>query len=138
MLLGGVLIIVATDGGLIELMPVLIAGSTTYLFFSLFFIRDRYRVGFAYDPGIIKEILKRSWPIALGIIFNLIYLKADTIILSLTRSQAEVGIYGASFRILEVAHHHSNDAPRAAAPTIYQSVDRGKQTLLEHPLPKNL
>jgi O-antigen/teichoic acid export membrane protein len=101
-LLGGVIYIVFSGGGLIELMPVLIAASATYLFFSLFFIRDRYRIGFAYDTDIIKEILRRSWPIALGIIFNLIYLKADTIILSLTRSQAEVGIYGASFRILEV------------------------------------
>ena len=101
-LLGGVLYIVFSGGGLLELMPVLIAGSATYLFFSLFFIRDKYTLGFAFDRDIIQEILKRSWPIALGIIFNLIYLKADTIILSLTRSQSEVGIYGASFRILEV------------------------------------
>ena len=101
-LLAGVLYIVITRGGLVELMPVLIASSATYLFFSLFFIRDRYRIGFAFDRDVIKEILRRSWPIALGIVFNLIYLKADTIILSFTRSQEEVGIYGASFRILEV------------------------------------
>lgn len=101
-LLSGVALIILLDGGLVELMPVLIAASATYLFFSLFFIRDRYSLGFAFDKEIIKEILHRSWPIALGIIFNLIYLKADTLILSLTRSQTEVGIYGASFRILEV------------------------------------
>ncbi|MCX6795574.1 MAG: polysaccharide biosynthesis C-terminal domain-containing protein, partial [Candidatus Falkowbacteria bacterium] len=35
-------------------------------------------------------------------IFNLIYLKADTLILSLFKSQQEVGMYGAAYRIIEV------------------------------------
>jgi len=49
-----------------------------------------------------KEIFKRTWPIALSISFNLIYLKMDTIILSLTRSANEVGLYGATYRIVDI------------------------------------
>lgn len=49
-----------------------------------------------------KLILSRSWPLALSILFNLIYFKADTVILSLFRSQTEVGLYGAPYKILEV------------------------------------
>jgi len=54
------------------------------------------------DFAIWKEVLKKTWPIALSISFNLIYLRMDTIILSLTRTQAEVGLYGATYRILDI------------------------------------
>jgi len=57
---------------------------------------------FLMEKEILKEVFKRCWPIALSISFNLIYLKMDTLILSLTRSQAEVGLYGATYRIIDV------------------------------------
>jgi len=49
-----------------------------------------------------KKILTATWPIALTIALNLIYFKGDIFIMSLIRSQAEVGLYGAPYRILEV------------------------------------
>ncbi len=49
-----------------------------------------------------RKIISKTWPIALTIALNLIYFKADTIILSLFRNPAEVGIYGAPYKILEV------------------------------------
>lgn len=101
-LLTGIIIVFILKGGLLAVMPVLIIASASYLFFTVYFVYNIYRPRLAFDWPIWREIIKRSWPIALGIIFNLIYLKADTIILSLTRSQAEVGIYGASFRVIEV------------------------------------
>jgi|SRR3989344_1282629 len=48
-----------------------------------------------------KIIISRSWPIALSIALNLIYFKADTIILSLVKTQEAVGLYGAPYKILE-------------------------------------
>ncbi|MBI5254479.1 oligosaccharide flippase family protein, partial [Candidatus Falkowbacteria bacterium] len=56
----------------------------------------------AFDWQIWKEIWHRSWPFALSISLNLIYLKGDTIILSLFRPQTEVGLYGATYRILDI------------------------------------
>ena len=47
-------------------------------------------------------IISRSWPIAFSIALNLIYFKADTILLSLFRTQEEVGLYGAPYKIFEV------------------------------------
>lgn len=55
----------------------------------------------AFDKAIWKEIIGKSWPIALSIFFNMVYLRADILILSLTRTQAEVGLYGAAYRILD-------------------------------------
>jgi len=54
------------------------------------------------DKAIWKELWHLTWPIALSISFNLIYLKTDTFILSLTRSQSEVGLYGATYRVLDI------------------------------------
>lgn len=64
----------------------------------------RKMVGFtlAYDKAVFKDIFHRSWPVAISISFNLIYLKADTLILSLVRTQSEVGLYGAAYRMIDV------------------------------------
>ena len=39
---------------------------------------------------------------AISIIFNVIYLRGDTVLLSFFRSQAEVGIYGAAYRVIDI------------------------------------
>ncbi len=49
-----------------------------------------------------KQILSRSWPIALSIVFNLIYLKGDILLLSFFRTQTEVGLYGVAYRLIDI------------------------------------
>jgi O-antigen/teichoic acid export membrane protein len=49
-----------------------------------------------------KNALKRAWPIGVSILFSLIYYKADTLILGFVRTQSEVGIYGAAYRVLDI------------------------------------
>lgn len=63
---------------------------------KLFTIRPRF------DKPVWRDIFTQSWPIGLAIVFNLIYLKGDVIILSLTRTQTEVGLYGSAYKILDV------------------------------------
>lgn len=60
----------------------------------------RFRL--AYDRALWREIIRRSWPIGVSIAFNVIYLRADALILSLTRTQSEVGLYGAAYRVIDV------------------------------------
>lgn len=55
-----------------------------------------------YDPLLWRRIYRLSWPIGVSIAFNLIYLRADALILSLTRSQEELGLYGAAYRVIDV------------------------------------
>jgi len=54
------------------------------------------------DITLWKKIIKKSWPIGISIMFNLLYFKMDTVILSLVKSPTEVGIYSAAYRILEI------------------------------------
>jgi len=42
------------------------------------------------------------WPIAVAIIFNVVYLKGDVLLLSYFNSQTEVGIYGAAYRVIDI------------------------------------
>lgn len=66
------------------------------------FARRFVHIKLAGDLKIWKAALKRSWPLALTIVFNLIYLKTDTLILSLLKSETEVGIYGSTYKIIDV------------------------------------
>lgn len=77
-------------------------GSVVNLLIVFFQSRKYIEWKLEFDTKIWKEVWRRSWPIALSISFNLIYLKMDSIILSLTRSQAEVGLYGATYRVIDI------------------------------------
>lgn len=49
-----------------------------------------------------KQLWWASWPIAVTIILNLAYFRTDLILLSLMKPAADVGLYGAAYRMLEV------------------------------------
>ena len=55
-----------------------------------------------FDLSLWKKIINRSWPLAITIVLNLIYMRADTLILSLFRGSAVVGLYGAAYKIIDV------------------------------------
>jgi len=56
----------------------------------------------AFDFKVWREIMSHSWPLAITIVLNLLYLKTDTLVLSFIKSPGEVGLYGAAYRIIDV------------------------------------
>lgn len=73
-------------------------------FFIIFLISQRYikikpRINFSFW----KKILKIALPVAASIIFTLVYFRLDTVMLSLMKPAADVGIYGVSVKVLEFA-----------------------------------
>ncbi|MFA6537690.1 MAG: flippase [Patescibacteria group bacterium] len=56
----------------------------------------------SFDFLMWQKIWSFSWPIALSIVFNLLYLRMDTIIMAFSRSVEEVGLYGATYRIIDI------------------------------------
>lgn len=86
-------------------LPIMIATVTAGIVQTAMLALRAHRLvplGFAFDRAVWKEIVTKCWPIAISIAFNLIYLRADILILSLTRTQSEVGLYGAAYRIMDV------------------------------------
>lgn len=69
---------------------------------NYFYSKKFVKLKFAFDWPLWREIFKRSWPVALAIVFNLIYLRADTLLLSLFKSQSTVGLYGAAYQVIDV------------------------------------
>lgn len=56
---------------------------------------------FSFDKVFAKEILTKSLPIGLMLIFNLIYFRADIFLLSLLAPTKDVGIYGLSYKFFD-------------------------------------
>lgn len=94
--------VVASGYGLIAVMGAVVGGSVLSTMVLFAFSRSIVRIRLMWDFALWKQIMKETWPIALSVVFNLIYFKADTVILSLMKTDADVGVYGASNRALEV------------------------------------
>lgn len=88
--------------GLFGMIAAVIAANIVQTILAAIFIRGLAPIWPAANPQIWKKIFVRAWPIGASIALTLIYLRADTLILSLTRSQSEVGIYGAAYRVVDV------------------------------------
>ncbi|MFZ5363887.1 MAG: flippase [Patescibacteria group bacterium] len=101
-LVAGIAAVIYFKAGLLAVMFAVILGSFANFLINFLFSLKYVRIRFVFDWPIWKEIYRRSWPIGLSIVFNLIYLKADVIVLSIFQSQATVGLYGASYRVLDV------------------------------------
>lgn len=101
-LLISVIIVMRWDHGFLAIM---IATVTAGIVQTAMLALRAHRIvplGFAFDRDVWREIFTKCWPIAISIAFNLIYLRADILILSLVRTQSEVGLYGAAYRIMDV------------------------------------
>lgn len=56
---------------------------------------------FSLDLSFAKDILIKSLPIGLMLVFNLVYFRADMILLSFLASTRDVGIYGLSYKFFD-------------------------------------
>lgn len=96
------ILIIKTQGGLLWI----ITGSTinSLLFFLILYLFSKkfVRVKLAFDKNLWLSIWQKSWPLALTIVFNMVYFRADTLILASYWPAEYVGIYGAPYRILEL------------------------------------
>ncbi|MBI2032046.1 MAG: oligosaccharide flippase family protein [Candidatus Levybacteria bacterium] len=56
-----------------------------------------------YPPSITvaKDLILRSWPLGLMLLFNLVYFRTDIIILSFFQNSSEVGTYGLAYRFFD-------------------------------------
>lgn len=100
--LAGVLSAPLFGWGLVPIMWIISLAGFANFFVNYLTTKKYAALTWNWDPTFWKMALKRSWPIGVSIAFGLAYFKADTLILSLVRSQAEVGLYGAAYRVLEV------------------------------------
>jgi O-antigen/teichoic acid export membrane protein len=97
-----VVIVWLYDLGLNSLLAATVVSSAMNFLLHYLYAKRFFLVKFVYDKLFWKNIILKSWPLALTIFFNLIYLKTDILILSLVKTQNEVGVYGAAYRVIDV------------------------------------
>lgn len=101
-LLGGIIVSGKLGYGLTGiLITSVIASGSSFLLHYIFSLKFA-TIKFEFDLSLWKLIISRSWPLALTIVLNLIYLRADTLILSLFKDSEIVGLYGAAYRMIDV------------------------------------
>lgn len=100
--IAGLLLAPVFGWGLIAQCWIISASSAIVFAINAWSSRRFLPLAWNWDPAFWLTTLKRSWPIGLSIALNLIYYKADTLVLQYYRPQAEVGWYGAAYRMLEV------------------------------------
>jgi len=99
--LGLVVFFIWQGFGFLSIISALVGGSLAN-FLLVFFLSQKYiHISFQFDFIFWKSLLKKSLPLALAIVFTVIYFKLDTIMLSLMKPLADVGIYNLSYKFLE-------------------------------------
>jgi O-antigen/teichoic acid export membrane protein len=98
----GVLAVVRFDLGLFGVLIATVSSNAVNFFFHWLFSRRFSRFSLEFDFSLWRDIMRRTWPLSITIILNLIYLKGDTLILSLVKPQSDVGIYGAGYKVVDV------------------------------------
>lgn len=101
-LLGGLFLAMYMGWGLVPIVLIVSLGSLINFVANWLVARRYASFRWNWDPAFWKDLLTRSWPIGVSILFNLAYFKADTLVLSLVRPATEVGLYSAAYRVLEI------------------------------------
>lgn len=88
---------------LLAIVSVVAVGALVTAASSLFFaFRLVGRQKFLPTTQQMKQLLLPSIPLGVTLLFNLVYFRADSVIITLTRPTAEVGIYGLAYKVFEV------------------------------------
>lgn len=91
-----------TSPGVVEMVLAMVVANAAWLILMVQFASPFIKIRPLFEWSQWMFILAHSWPIAVSIIFNLLYLKGDILFLAYFRDQSEVGLYGAAYRILDV------------------------------------
>lgn len=90
------------QGNLIVILCAFLLGTFLTVISALFFAKKLApELGFGWNTGLARSMLTIALPLGLTLICNVVYFHADSVILTLTRSSAEVGIYGFAYKLFE-------------------------------------
>lgn len=103
----GVVVAVASGGGLVSVLVLLVAGQYLGAFAGLAVRRRRRRAespaeSTRAEPVSVRSIIRGALPLSLIPLLTIVHSRTDVIVLAIFRSDVEVGIYGVMYRGIEV------------------------------------
>lgn len=88
--------------GLVPMVAGMVVSNLIWLVLVFVLARPAVRIRPRFETAVWRQAIGRSWPIALSILFNLVYLRGDIMILAHFRPPAEVGQYGVAYKVIDV------------------------------------
>lgn len=88
---------------LLAILGAVAAGSFLTAVFSYIFANNFVKLS-SFTPSLVamKQLFVPSIPLGITLVFNLVYFRADSVVITLTRPTAEVGIYGLAYKVFEL------------------------------------
>ncbi|HRH23009.1 MAG TPA: flippase [Candidatus Magasanikbacteria bacterium] len=127
-LIAGLLLCVYAKANFLSVMWAIILSSVAYTIALWIFTRKFSSPSFSFDFDIWKKITIKMWPIALSIVFNVIYLRGDILILSFFRDQVEVGLYVAAYRVIDIVAQTAMMVMGLMLPLLAYAWSKGEDT----------
>jgi O-antigen/teichoic acid export membrane protein len=91
-------------------------GAALFLFFAL---RARgVHLGFRIDTSVVREILRRGFPLLITNLLALVIYNADVVLLGVFRGETEVGLYLAAYTLINFLGVLGNTATLAILPSL--------------------
>lgn len=109
---------------------VLVGSVITAIVSLLFISRRKLSLVPSFKWKSISILTRGSIPLALTLLVNLVYFRIDSIILTFSRSTAEVGLYGLAYKVFELPLVFPTFFMNAVYPFLLSTVDgkRGERT----------
>lgn len=101
--LGIFVVLFMRGGGLHEYLGALIVANFVILLIMFVLVRRLVPFRLIFSASKWKPIIRTTLPIAISIVFTLLYFKVDTLLLSVLKSPEDVGIYNVAYKVLETA-----------------------------------
>ncbi|TAK95981.1 hypothetical protein EPO05_02810, partial [Patescibacteria group bacterium] len=76
---------------------------STAITFAIVFVDSRKftTISFRWSPAAWRVLIRESLPMGISVFVTFLYFKLDTILLSVMRPSADVGIYGVAYKVIE-------------------------------------
>lgn len=101
--LAGIVLVGLSHGSVTQASVAFLIGIFVQLLIVIIATRRRVQFRLEVDLQVWREIVLRSWPIGISILFNLLYLKGDIFFMSIFHiSFTEIGQYGSAYKVVDV------------------------------------
>jgi O-antigen/teichoic acid export membrane protein len=118
----GLLLVAKTNAGFIAAMGMVCVAAIVP---NLYLYQKIGGIRLSLDRAVSRDLWRKMWPTATAVIFNAIYLQGDRVLLPLYAPQTTVGLYGFSYRVLDVALQVAAMVMGLVMPTITFAWARG-------------
>lgn len=130
---GVLLVLLQTPVGATIVGPLgLISGSIVTAAVALWAVKKLEGLSYpAFSLRPIGALMRTAFPLGLTLFFTLIYGHIDSVILTLTRTTSEVGVYGLAYKVFELALVFPTFFMNAVYPIMLQATGDRRQVILK-------